>query len=127
MTICGHYYCAYFADYVVECVHRVGLDNGAITQWPVSDRPACLSVNEAHNVLVTCDIVRKIKEFSSDGNLLRELTLPDDVINPCHTIQLANGDFIVCHGGRDDAVHRVCKVSADGLHIVHSHGGQWGL
>jgi len=32
----------------------------------------------------------------------------------------------VCHGGRDDAIHRVCVISADGRDIVHSHGGQKG-
>jgi len=126
MTICGHYRCAYVADGVIECVHRVGLHDGATTRWLVNDRPYGLSVNKAHNVLVTCRVVRKIKEFSSDGNLLRELTLPDDVINPIHAIQLATGEFIVSHGNVDDEVNRVCKMSADGLHIVHSHGGQWG-
>jgi len=32
----------------------------------------------------------------------------------------------VCHGRFDDPVHRVCMMSADGRHIVHSHGGQRG-
>jgi len=32
----------------------------------------------------------------------------------------------VCHGGVGDAVHRVCVMSADCTHIVHSHGGQCG-
>ena len=77
-------------------------------------------------MLVTCYAVRKIKEFSSHGDLLRELTLPDDVISPWHAIQTRSGQFIVCHGESDDSVHRVCMVSADGRHVVHSHGGQRG-
>jgi len=135
MTICAHNRCMYIADVTAKCVHRLrltltlarklGLQRTA-TQWPVNDKPRRLSVNKSHNVLVTCPVVRKIKEFSSDGNLLRELTLPDDVITLWHAIQLANGEFIVCHGGEDDAVHRVCKMRADGRYIVHSHGGQWG-
>jgi len=123
MTICGHYRCVYIGDYGVECVHRLGLDDGATTQWPVNDQPHGLSVNKAHNVLVTCRRVRKIKEFSSDGNLLRELTLPGDVINPWHAIRLASGEFIVCHGGEEDTVRGVSKISADGRHIVHSQRG----
>jgi len=85
-------------------------------------------VNAAHNVLVTCRWVRKIKEFSSHGQLLRELTLPNDVIHPWHAIQTRTGQFIVCHGSSacDDRVHRVCMISADGRHIVPSHGGQPG-
>jgi len=79
-----------------------------------------------HNVLVTCYVVRRIKEFSPRGDLLRDVTLPNDVINLSHAIQLTNGQFIVCHGRPDDRVRRVCTVSADGREIVHSHGGQPG-
>jgi len=52
--------------------------------------------------------------------------LPGDVTNPWYLIQLTTGDFVVCHGDRDDALSRVCMISADGRHIVHSHGGQPG-
>ena len=56
------------------------------------------------------------------------MTLPDDVIKPWHAIQLTSGQYVVCHGSRShgDAVHRVCVVSADCTHIIHSHGGQRG-
>jgi len=122
MTSCEHYRCVYIAD-DVECIHRLDVQ-GAFTQWAVNDIPGGLSMNAAHNVLVTC--FRKIKEFSSHGDLLRELTLPDDVINPWHAIQTRNGEFIVSHGYGGEAVHRVCKISADGRHIIKSHGGQPG-
>ena len=56
------------------------------------------------------------------------MTLPDDVINPRHAIQLTTGHFVVCHGSRvrGDAVHRVCLLSDDVTQIVHTHGGQRG-
>jgi len=95
---------------------------GTGTWWCVKDQPVGLSVNAAHNVLVTCDEVRKIKEFSSRGVLVRELIFPDGIINAWHTIQLTNDQLIVCHGDPGDAVHRVCKVSADG-DVIQSHGG----
>ena len=127
MTICGHYRCLYVADGCADdCVHRLGLNGGATTQWPINDEPAGLSVNKAHNVLVTCNAARMIKEFSSHGNLLREITIPGDIINPWHAVQLTSGQFIVCHGMLGDEVHRVCKISADGSYIVNSHGGQPG-
>jgi len=125
MTSCEHYHCLYIADHIAVCVHRLEV-RGASTRWSVNDRPADLSVNAAHNVIVTCRVVRKIKEFSSHGDLLRELTLPDDVIDPWHTIQSRSGQFIVCHGAVNDPIHRVCMISADGRHIVHSHGGPRG-
>jgi len=125
MISCEHYRCVYIANYGGACIHRLDVQ-GAATQWAVNDKPWGLSVNAAHSLLVTCNKVRKIKEFSSHGNLLRELTLPDDVINPSHAIQTPNSEFIVCHGYYGDAVHRVCKISADGRHIIRSHGGQPG-
>ena len=111
--------------YKRQCIHRLDL-HGNAEQWPVSDPPTGLSVNANHNLIVTCIDVRKIKEFSPRGELLRDVILPDDVINPWHAIQLTSGQFIVCHGCADDRVHRVCKISSDGRHVVQSHGGHWG-
>ena len=82
-------------------------------------------MNAEHNLLVTCRVARKIKEFTTDGHIVRTVSLPGDVINPWHTVQTRSGQFIVCHG-YVGAVHRVCKISADGRHIVHSHGGHPG-
>ena len=126
MTSCEHHQCVYIADPIVECIHRVDVHGAAGATWAVNNIPWCLSVNKAHNVLVTCVVVRKIKEFNSHGDLLREMTLPGDVINPWHAIQLTSGQLIVCHGIRADRVHRVCTMSADTRQIVHSHGGQRG-
>jgi len=112
MTSCEHYHCLYIGSF--ECVHRLHVHiQGAATQWPVYDAPTRLSVNAAHNVIVTCNLDRKIKEFSSHGDLLRELTLPDDIITPWHTIQSRSGQFIECHGWYDDPIHPVCMISAD--------------
>jgi len=125
MTSCEHNRCVYISDHTGECVHRLDVQ-GAVTRWTVNNRPFGLSVNAAHNVIVTCRLVRQIKEISSRGNLLREITLSVDIINPSHAIQTRSGQFIVCHGSSDDPVHRVCMMSDDGRHIVHSHGGQRG-
>jgi len=124
MTSCEHNRCVYIGN-SGKCVHRLDVQ-GAVTRWAVNDEPRSLSVNAAHNVLVTCPEVRKIKEFSSHGDLLRELTLPDDVIWPQHAIQTRSGQFIVCHGRHGNPVHRVCMISANGRHTIHSHGGHWG-
>jgi len=125
ITSCEHYRCVYISDDIVKYIHRLDVQ-GAATRWAVNDEPWGISVNAARNVLVACDEVCKIKEYSSHGDLLRELTLPGDVTTPWHAIQTRNGEFIVCHGDRDDAVNRVCKISVDGRDIVQSHGGQPG-
>ena len=127
MTSCKHFLCLYISDPIVECVHRLDLQGNA-TQWPVNDVPCGLSVNADYNLIVTCRRVPKIKEFSPRGEILRDVTLPDDVINPWHAIQLASGQFIVCHGSSrlNDPVYRVCKISEDVRRVVESHGGQPG-
>ena len=127
MTSCELNHCLYIGDHVVESVHRVNVSsqNTACTQWPVNDKPYGLSVNAAHNVIVTCDGVRKVKEFSSHGDLLRELALPGEVFSPLHTVQLRSGQFIVSHGRSGELIHGVCMISADGRHIVHSHASLW--
>ena len=125
MTSCEHNRCVYYGNFNVKCVHRLDV-HGAVTQWAVKNTPCRLSVNAAHNVLVACRWVSKIKEFSSHGDLLRELALPGDVIWPLHAIQTRSDQFIVCRGGLDDTVNRVYMISADGRHIVHPHGGQRG-
>jgi len=125
---CEHYRCVYIGDPSLECVHRLDVQ-GAVTHWPVNDEPQGLSVNAAHNLIVTCREVGKIKEFSSRGELVRELTLPDDVINPRHVIQArSSSQFILCHGHVDviRPMHRVLVMSSDGRHIVQSHGGPRG-
>ena len=127
MTSCANLLCLYISDPRVKCIHRLDL-HGNAEQWPVYYRPAGLSVNANHNVIVTCRQDGKIKEFSPRGELLRVVILPDDVTHPWHAIQLTSGQFIVCHGRtvRNDRVHRVCKISSDGRHVVQSHGGHRG-
>jgi len=127
MTSCANLLRLYISDPYVKCIHRLDL-HGNAEQWPVSDPPDGLSVNANHNLIVTCCEVGKIKEFSPRGELLRDVILPDDVTTPQHAIQLTSGQFIVCHGSvvRNDRVHRVCKISSDGRHVVQSHGGHRG-
>ena len=86
ITSCEYYRCVYIANDIVKCIHRLRVQ-GTATRWPVNDKPEGLSVNAAHNVLVTCREVRTIKEFSSHGDLLRELILPDDVVDPWHSVE----------------------------------------
>jgi len=126
IVACPHYQCLYVSGGYDSCVHRVALINDAVTNWPVYDSFRGLSVTDTHSVLVTCDEVRKIKEFGTGGKLLRQIQLPEDVVSPRHAIQLSSGEFIVCHGNRLDRVHRVCLIDCNG-HVVKSYGGRKGL
>jgi len=125
IVACGHNRCAYISDKSHNSVHRVSLPDATVTQWPVHDEPAGLSLTRTHGVLVTCRKVRQIKEFSTDGQLLHVLTLPQDVVSPLHAIQLSSGQFIVCHGNIAGPLHRVCLIGSDGS-VIKSFGGPKG-
>ena len=120
-----HNRCAYVSNVYHDSIHKIALSGDTTTQWPVNDEPSGLSLSLTHGVLVTCPEVRKIKEFSADGQLLREVVLPGDVVSTWHSVQLSSGEFIVCHGNLHDRVHRVSLVSSDGR-VVKSFGGTKG-
>ena len=125
IVACGHNRCVFISDDSHDSVHRVALSDATVTHWPVNDEPSGLSLTYTHGVLVTCWKVRKIKEFSTDGQLLHVLTLPQDVVSPWHAVQLSSGQFIVCHGNPADPLHRVCLIGSDGS-VVKSFGGPEG-
>jgi len=52
MVACGHNRCIYVS--ATSHIHRVPLDAGVITKWPVNDKSRFLSLTVTHNVLVTC-------------------------------------------------------------------------
>ena len=121
---CEYNRCAYISDPSLKSIHRVELPGpeAVVTRWPVHDLPSNLSISVRHGVLVACPEVRKIKEFSTDGQLLQTVDLSQDVVTPWHTIQLCSGEYIVCHGAPADRLHRVCLIGSDGQ-VVKSYGG----
>ena len=119
MTSSGKYNCLYIAGrgYVGNTkmfVHRVEM-NGTTTKWPLNDSPNGLSVTpDGSNVIVTFDEVRKLQEYTTHGDLVREILLQEDMVRPYHAVQLTSGQFVVCHGGASDELDRVCLVDIEG-------------
>jgi DNA-binding beta-propeller fold protein YncE len=124
MTSCHIHQCVYVADAKNSVVHRIG-NNSGTAQWPVHDRPHGLSVNSVCNVLVTCDEACKIKEFTTDGQLVREISLQSDLVRPAQAVELTFDQFVVCHGQGTDPLHRVCTVDSNGR-VLQSYGGSKG-
>jgi len=125
IVACGHNGCIYVSD--TSHIHRVrvawAFSIRATPKWPVNENGLLsLSLTVKHNLLVTCCEVRKIKEFTTSGQLIREIVLPQDVCSPWHTVQLSSGELIVCHGDPGDPLHRVCQIGSDGQ-VVKSYGG----
>ena len=130
MTSSANYNCLYVADVgrhdgKTRFIHRVEL-NGTTTKWPLKDRPRGLSVTpDGSNVIVTCREIRKLKEYTTHGDLVREIRLQEDMTNPWHAVPLTSGQFVVSHGGSSDPLHRMCLVEVNGR-LTKCFGGQPG-
>ena len=126
MTSSVKYSCLYVADTDQGgsgdgSVHRVEL-RGKITRWTVNDWPEGVSATyNGWNVLVTCLDARKLKEYTTHGDIVREIALEESVTHPQHSVQLRSGQFIVCHDWYTE-LHRLCIVGVEGR-VTKSYGG----
>jgi DNA-binding beta-propeller fold protein YncE len=126
MISCQHFNCLYVADAKNGVVHRieVGTNRTSQSYIVVSDVPYGLSLTTMEcNVLVTCKQSNRVKQFTTRGELVREIFLDPSVVSPRHAVQLASGQLVVCHGVRSDTTHRVCLLTADGQRVLMSYDG----
>jgi len=131
ITSCVRRKCLYMSDYDNRCIHRYALSSSATSKWPLSFEPLGLSVTPNGNLLVACDRHRKLVELSAESIAqVREISLqPWYIKGPWHGVQLANGQFVVCHGweriGND--LHPVRMVDDDDGRVTRSYGGEMGF
>jgi len=112
--------CLYVSDWSHHSIHRAELTgSNAVTKWSVANSPAGLSVNKAHNVVVTCYSARKLQEYTTHGSLVREICLQAGVTSPWHATQLSSGDYVVSQYRSPAGV--VSVVGVDGQ-VRHSYG-----
>jgi DNA-binding beta-propeller fold protein YncE len=119
MVSCNRHQCVYIADDDYRLVYKIG-NKSKITHWPVNDKPHGLSVNSVYNVLVACDVAGKIKEFTTDGQLKREITVQSGIVKPTHAVELTTDQFVVCHSHQEEPQNRVSIVDWKGC-ILQSY------
>lgn len=97
LAACVQNKCLYASDYNKNNIHRVDLSGSdAVKKWSVSSQPRGLSVNTAHNLVVVCLRSNKMQEYTTDGNLVREINLQQaGFTSPWHAVQLSTGDYVV--------------------------------
>jgi sugar lactone lactonase YvrE len=96
LTSCDTNKCLYVSDYGRNTIHRVNLRQDNKLSWPVEGGPCGLSVNSSCNLLIACAAVHKVKEFTADGQLVREVHLQHNE-SPLHAIQLTSDLIAVCY------------------------------
>jgi len=93
-----------------------------VKQWSVASRPAGLSVNKEHNVVVACYGADKLQEYTTHGTLVREMSLQQvGLTDPWHALQLSTGDYVVSHSTSPGAVS---VVGVDGNVVCRYHPTQ---
>jgi len=123
ITSCVRRKCLYMPG--SRCIHRYALSSSATSEWPLSFRPVGLSVTPNGNLLVACRYPEQLVELSAEsGQQVRAIALQEDIRYLRHGVQLANGQFVVCHGVYGP-LDRVCMVDDDGR-VTRSYGGEVG-
>jgi len=119
LAACDVNQCIYASDWNNECIHRVELSgSNAVKEWSVAGYPTGLSVNKAHNIVVTCCNENKLQEYTTHGSLVREICLQAGVTWPWHAIQLSTGHYVVSQCTSPGVVS---VVGVDGQ-VIHSYG-----
>lgn len=103
---------------------RINVNGNLKRRWSTGSEFGRLSVSNEGSVIVTIIWKDKLKEYSMDGGLLREIKL-STVVHPRHAVRLNQDLFVVGFGDDEDNLHGVCIVDHLGNSIV-SYGGTKG-
>lgn len=123
ITSCEQTRSLYVSDAANGRLHRVEAASGRVVDsWRVDTRAWGISVTARATVLVCCRGPGLLCEYSSSGQLVRRVRLPDDITQPVHAVEVSS-QFVVSHYDVDDpnaAGARVCVVDVTGA-ILRDH------
>lgn len=107
-------------------IYKLDKDGSTIDAWKSKDKPFRISTDDAGCVTATYREALTVKRFTSDGKIMKTLSLPKDMTSPRNAFYITTSDtFVVCHGELGEPFHRVCELSSDG-NLVRYYGGNEG-
>ena len=124
MVACDISNSLYASSQNYSSIYKVALnDNNMISSWSVGSSPQGLSMTNSHNLLVVFSGNNQLSEYSTDGNLLRQINLqPTGISNPVHAVQISEDKYAVTHHG---PTHQFSIVGSDGQ-LIRSYSGNAG-
>ena len=130
MTSSTRYSCLYIADTSQTTFGRGHSDiyrieiKGKTTKWSAKDKVASLSLGTGGwNLITTCNSANKLKEYTTHGQLIRQIRLQTGIRHPWYAVQLADDQFLVSYGRSSDTASCIVLIDADGLPITNRTSG----
>jgi hypothetical protein len=115
----------YVVDNCNRLIHVVD-EHGVRIQWAVSDTPFSVSITSECNALITFENTSNINEYTSHGQLVRQVIAHSDIGVPTHAVKLNENRYIVGQGQPGQmGLHRVCTIDGQGR-LLQSYGGERG-
>lgn len=123
MAACDVSNCLYASDNYTS-IYRSDCQNSYTnSRWSIVGYPQGLSVTSSHNLLVALRDGQSLREYSTNGDLIREINLqPAGISHPVHAVELSPDHFAVTHHGPK---HQLSIVDSNGK-LVQSYGGEKG-
>ena len=123
LAACEFNQCLYVSEQNSQTIQKVSpVTNAIVKQWSVNGQPYGVTVNSAHNLLVACYNTHKVQEYTTDGNMVREINLQPGIANPSLVVQLQSDQFGITHHG--GSVNGYSVVGSDGKIIKSTTSGQ---
>ena len=116
----------YVSEFQDKLIHRIELPEESVSNWTVDGVWLKLSIAKNGNVIVACWNPHKIFEYTSFGNLVREIVVnrfDTNLVELQHAIQMEGDKFLVCHA--ETTHHRVCMIDNTGR-VIKCYGGNKG-
>jgi len=100
MVGCDVNNCLYASDQQ-SCIYKVAINtNDTVSSWSVDGGNIAqgLSITSSHNLLAALSGADALHEYSTDGNLIRQISCePAGISSPVHVVQLSNDHYAVTH------------------------------
>lgn len=124
MTACNTNNCLYASDQYTHYIYRVDGDNNySSSRWSDGGNPQGLSITLSHNVLAALQDDNTLCEYSTSGEMIREISLqPAGITTPVYAVQLTDQQYAVAHHGPK---HQLSIVNTEGQ-LVKSYRGDQG-
>lgn len=113
---CSRNRCLYVIDwkekFTQKEIARLDPSGVVIREWVTGEDKGLLSISSDAKIILTVTKKRMLKEYSPEGQLIREVSLSPDASSPWHAVKLTNNNFVVSKD--DDRLHTVSVVDSDG-------------